>query len=170
MKSEIQKIVKIANKLDELNLHSSADNLTKVALKMAQNFDEEYDKFISRTERENEPKDMPEIMSDDYSSVSPLENDQLMIRYKELAKKDTNWYDEKMTDLVEEKLKDAIQGTDLANELKPGDFYSVIEPWIEDEMTLQQAFEDYDQSSKEADPRYYDEDEDDGDVPDDFGY
>ena len=170
MKSEIQKIVKIANKLDELNLHSSADNLTKVALKMAQNFDDEYNKYISRTERENEPKDMPEIMSNDYSSVSPLENDQLMIRFKELAREDPNWYDEKMTDLVEKKLMDEIQGTYLAEELNLGDFYNVIEPWIKDEMSLQQAFEDYDQSSKEADPRYYDEDEDDGDVPDDFGY
>ena len=170
LKSDLKKIVKIANNLDIMNLHESADQLTKVATKLASKFDDELAKYESRTERENEPKDLPEINTSEYSDLNKLEDDPLMIRYKELAKNNPNWYDEEMTDLVEQKLIEAISGTYLADELSPGDYYNVIEPWVNDEVNLQQAFENYEQSSLENNPDYYDEDDDDdGDVPPDFG-
>ena len=87
--SNLKQIVKIANKLDELELFDSANTLTKVAVKLAQSFDQEYDKYISRTERENEmglnEMPMPEMERD--SSLADLENDPLMIRYKMEYKK-----------------------------------------------------------------------------------
>ena len=170
LKSDLKKIVKIANTLDTMNLYKSADQLTKVATKLASKFDDELAKYESRTERENEPKDLPEINTSEYSDLNKLEDDPLMIRYKELAKNNPNWYDEEMTDLVEQKLIEAISGTYLADELRPGDYYNVIEPWVNDEVNLQQAFENYEQSSLENNPDYYDEDDDDdGDVPPDFG-
>lgn len=168
LKSDLKKIVKIANNLDIMNLHESADQLTKVATKLASKFDDELAKYESRTERENEPIDLPEINIGEYSNLTVLEDDPLMIRYKDLAKNDSNWYDEEMTKLVEEKLIEAISGTYLADELSPGDYYNVIEPWVNDEVNLQQAFENYEQSLLEDNPDYYDDD-DDGDVPPDFG-
>ena len=43
--SNLKQIVKIANKLDELELFDSANTLTKVAVKLAQSFDQEYDEI-----------------------------------------------------------------------------------------------------------------------------
>lgn len=179
MKSEIEKIVKIANRLDQMNLHSSADNLTRIAAKIAGRFDDELGKWESSTQRRNEPDDYDDFLIGDYSEMDKLENDPDLQEYKQKAKADSMWYDEDLTDIVENKLKDAIQGTYLDGQIAPGDFYNVIEPWVMDQrkinsfnqdtgpMSLRECFENYEQSV--MDDSMFDDD-DDGDIPPDFGY
>ena len=168
--SNLKQIVKIANKLDELELFDSANTLTKVAVKLAQSFDQEYDKYISRTERENEMglDKMPMSEMERDLSLSDLENDPLMIRYKMEYKKDPiNGYNEELSDEVDAKLKEALLNTDysdLIESIEYGDTLYILMPWLDDKMSLVDAFEDYLQDN-EAEI-----DDDDGDMPPDSGF
>jgi hypothetical protein len=169
LKSNLKKIVKIANKLDQLNYFESANELTKMAVKLAQSFDEEYDKYEMRTQRDYdkslEERNTPVLDSD--PSISDLGNDPLMVRYKMEYKKDPiNGYDEDLSMMVDEKLKNAVSGTsysDLLQSIDNGDSFYILEPWLKDEMSLEDAFADYLEDDE------YDDD-DDGDIPADFGY
>lgn len=169
LKSNLKKIVKIANKLDQLNYFESANELTKMAVKLAQSFDEEYDQYEMRTQRDYdkslEERNTPVLDSD--PSISDLENDPLMVRYKMEYKKDPiNGYDEDLSMMVDEKLKNVVSGTsysDLLQSIDNGDSFYILEPWLKDEMSLEDAFAAYLEDDD------YDDD-DDGDIPADFGY
>ena len=167
--SNLKQIVKIANKLDELELFDSANTLTKVAVKLAQSFDQESDEYISRTERKNEMglDEMPMPKMERDSSLADLENDPLMIRYKMEYKKDPiNGYNEELSDEVDAKLKEALLNTDysdLIESIEYGDTLYILMPWLDDKMSLVDAFEDYLQEDEV-------DDDDDGDMPTDFGF
>lgn len=45
---------KVANTLDLDGLHNEADSITKVMSRIANNFDEEYDKYVERTQKDYE--------------------------------------------------------------------------------------------------------------------
>jgi hypothetical protein len=168
--SNLKQIVKIANKLDELELFDSANTLTKVAVKLAQTFDREYDNYIERTQRDYEKslEEMPTSVMERDLSLSDLENDPLMIRYKMEYKKDPiNGYNEELSNEVDSKLKDVLSNSlysDLIESIEVGDTFYILEPWLNDKMSLVDAFEDY---LKEDE---VDDDDDDGDIPPDFGY
>jgi hypothetical protein len=168
--SNLKQIVKIANKLDELELFDSANTLTKVAVKLAQSFDEEYKKYEMRTERENEMglDEMPMSGMERDLSLSDLENDPLMIRYKMEYKKDPiDGYNEELSDEVDSKLKDVLSNSpysDLIESIELGDTLYILMPWLDDKMSLIDAFEDYLQEDEVVD------DDDDGDMPPDFGF
>jgi hypothetical protein len=102
------------------------------------------------------------------SSLADLENDPLMIRYKMEYKKDPiNGYNEELSDEVDAKLKEALSNSpysDLIESIEYGDTLYILMPWLDDRMSLVDAFEDYLQDN-EAEI-----DDDDGDIPPDFGF
>ena len=50
----IASLNKVANTLDLDGLHNEADSITKVMSRIANNFDEEYDKYVERTQKDYE--------------------------------------------------------------------------------------------------------------------
>ena len=151
MNKTLGKIVKIANILDDQGLHNEADKLTRVAVKLAQNFNDEYSKYEMRTQRDYEKGlDDDGIPSGDYSEMAALENDALMKRYKMEYQKDPMAEgDEELDNAVHEKLMDVLAGTYLEDSVENGDELYILEPWLKDEMSLPDACAEYETGLRE---------------------
>jgi len=151
MNKTLGKIVKIANILDNQGLHNEADKLTRVAVKLAQNFNDEYSKYEMRTQSDYEKGlDDGGISSGDYSEMAALENDPLMKRYKMEYQKDPMAEgDEEMENAVHEKLMDVLAGTYLEDSVANGDELYILEPWLKDEMSLPDACAEYETGLRE---------------------
>ena len=151
MNKTLGKIVKIANILDDQGLHIEADKLTRVAVKLAQNFNDEYSKYEMRTQRDYEKGlDDDGISSGDYSEMAALENDPLMRRYKMEYQKDPMAEgDEELENAVHEKLMDVLAGTYLEDSVANGDELYILEPWLKDEMSLPDACAEYEVGLRE---------------------
>ena len=160
MNKTLGKIVKIANILDDQGLHQEADKLTRVAVKLAQNFNDEYSKYEMRTQRDYEKGlDDDGISSGDYSEMAALENDPLMRRYKMEYQKDPMAEgDEELDNAVHEKLMDVLAGTYLEDSVANGDELYILEPWLKDEMSLPDACAEYEVGLREHRNDYGDDD------------
>lgn len=151
MNQTLGKLVKIANLLDSNGLHNEADKLTRVAMKLAQNFNDEYDKYEMRTQSDyDRSQEDGGMMGGDYSALAALENDPLMKRYKmEYQKDPMSEGDEEMGNLVHGKLMEALSGTYLEDALEAGDDLYIMESWLKDEMTLPESAEEYEVGLRE---------------------
>lgn len=151
MDKTLGKIVKIANILDDQGLHNEADKLTHIAVKLAQNFNDEYSKYEMRTQRDyDRSQEDGEIMGGDYSGLAALENDPLMKRYKMEYQKDPMAEgDEEMSDMVHGKLMEALSGTYLEDSVANGDDLYIMESWLKDEMSLPESAEEYEVGLRE---------------------
>jgi CRISPR/Cas system-associated protein endoribonuclease Cas2 len=151
MNKTLGKIVRIANLLDSNGLHNEADKLTRVAVKLAQNFNDEYSKYEMRTQRDyDRSQEDGGIMGGDYSGLAALENDPLMKRYKMEYQKDPMAEgDEEIGNLVHGKLMEALSGTYLEDSVAHGDDLYIMESWLKDEMSLPQSAEEYEVGLRE---------------------
>jgi len=151
MDKTLGKIVKIANILDDQGLHNEADKLTHIAVKLAQNFNDEYSKYEMRTQRDyDRSQEDGGIIGGDYSGLAALENDPLMKRYKMEYQKDPMAEgDEEISDLVHGKLMEALSGTYLEDSVANGDDLYIMESWLKDEMSLPESAEEYEVGLRE---------------------
>ena len=151
MNQTLGKLVKIANLLDSNGLHNEADKLTRVAMKLAQNFNDEYSKYEMRTQSDyDRSQEDGGMMGGDYSALAALENDPLMKRYKMEYQKDPMAEgDEEIGNLVHGKLVEALSGTYLEDSVAHGDDLYIMESWLKDEMSLPQSAEEYEVGLRE---------------------
>lgn len=151
MKKTLGNIVRIANLLDSQGLHNEADKLTRVAVKLAQNFNDEFSKYEMRTQRDYDSSQDDGFESDDdYAELETLENDPLFIRYKMEYQKDPMAEgDEELEDLVKSKLASALAGTYLQQSVDHGDSFYIMEDWLNDEKSLIQSAYDYEMSLRD---------------------
>lgn len=150
MNRSLVRLVKIANLLDYRGMHDEADKLTRVAVKMAQNFDSEYSKYEMRTQRDLDKSLEDGFTGGNYSNVSSLENDPMLKRYKMEYQEDPMAEgDQELENSVQDKLTDALSGTYLEDSIKSGDTLYILEPWLNDEMSISEACEKYESDLKE---------------------
>lgn len=159
MKKTLGNIVRIANLLDSQGLHNEADKLTRVAVKLAQNFNDEFSKYEMRTQRDYDSSQDDGFESDDdYAGLEALENDPLFIRYKMEYQKDPMAEgDEELEDLVKSKLASVLSGTYLQQSVDHGDSFYIMEDWLNDEKSLIQSAYDYEMSLRDRFDDYPDD-------------
>jgi len=150
MNRSLVKLVKIANFLDYRGMHDEADKLTRVAVKMAQNFDSEYSKYEMRTQRDLDKSLEDGFEGGNYSKLSALENDPMLKRYKmEYQQDPMSEGDEELSNLVHSKLMEALSGTYLEDSVANGDDLYIMESWLKGEMSLPDSAQEYEAGVRE---------------------